>query len=260
MPLDPELTLEYMRGFLGYGNPDAKWWFIGLEEGGGKSEAEVSARMTAWRDWGGRKPFLDLPTFSGRVGHEIDAWFKPDSKLQSTWGPLIRVMLRAQGHDDTDHAVITEQRNKWGTTSGDTCLTEVLPLPALNSHTWCYPAWSALRQVQSRSREWTFVRKKSGRSKAITEHLSKSAPASGRVFLIYTQNKGYREWLGATIGSCASKFCPIGRHDVLIQTFGNSIACIVRHPTGRKRSNAQYWEEAASLIIDEAKRARIAIA
>jgi hypothetical protein len=37
-----------MRGFHGYGNLGAKYWFIGLEEGGGTSLDEVRLRLKTW--------------------------------------------------------------------------------------------------------------------------------------------------------------------------------------------------------------------
>jgi hypothetical protein len=36
-----KLLLNYGRKFLGYGNPDAPYWFVGLEEAGVKNLAKL---------------------------------------------------------------------------------------------------------------------------------------------------------------------------------------------------------------------------
>ncbi|MBC8136283.1 MAG: hypothetical protein H8F28_10385 [Fibrella sp.] len=47
MALNNDQTQEFCNGFLGYGNLSAPLWFIGMEEGGGKSESEIAARLDA---------------------------------------------------------------------------------------------------------------------------------------------------------------------------------------------------------------------
>jgi hypothetical protein len=43
--LEPELLQDFICGFYGYGNLGAKYWFIGLEEGGGTSIDEIQHRL-----------------------------------------------------------------------------------------------------------------------------------------------------------------------------------------------------------------------
>lgn len=44
---DDDLS-QFMKTFYGYGTLSAKFWFIGMEEGGGNSFTEVQARLSAW--------------------------------------------------------------------------------------------------------------------------------------------------------------------------------------------------------------------
>lgn len=53
---------QFMQTFYGYGNLDGRFWFIGMEEGGGNSLEEMQARLKAWKQLG--KPELaDLRDF-----------------------------------------------------------------------------------------------------------------------------------------------------------------------------------------------------
>lgn len=56
---DDELLLAYMDGFYGYGNYQAPYWFVGMEEGGGDSSADVSSRLKIWNERG-RQELEDL--------------------------------------------------------------------------------------------------------------------------------------------------------------------------------------------------------
>ncbi|MBC8135293.1 MAG: hypothetical protein H8F28_05315 [Fibrella sp.] len=47
MALNNDQTQEFCNGFFAYGNPSDPFWFIGIEEGGGKSESEIAARLDA---------------------------------------------------------------------------------------------------------------------------------------------------------------------------------------------------------------------
>lgn len=41
----------WMENFYGYGNPEGPYWLVGMEEGGGGSEADVQARLDTWTPW-----------------------------------------------------------------------------------------------------------------------------------------------------------------------------------------------------------------
>lgn len=58
---------QFIKTFYGYGNLASRFWFIGMEEGGGNSFAEVQARLSVWMQLG--KPELaDLRDFHLLIG------------------------------------------------------------------------------------------------------------------------------------------------------------------------------------------------
>src|SRR5258708_27596908 len=100
-----------MEGFFGYGQYPARYWFIGMEEGGGSSVAYIAAKLVGWRDrgaqeveeLGGADPILGAPQ-----------WFGPYPRLQPTWNGLIRILLSAEGQEVTTEQVREYQRTRLG--------------------------------------------------------------------------------------------------------------------------------------------------
>jgi len=45
---DDNLLASYMNSFWGYGNPNANYWFVGIEEGGGASFEEINQKIQLW--------------------------------------------------------------------------------------------------------------------------------------------------------------------------------------------------------------------
>jgi hypothetical protein len=133
--LDPQLLQDFMRGFFGYGNLGANYWFVGLEEGGGKSLNEIERRLEAWHALG-RPEVADLEEFHERAG--VTRWSVAKPPLQSTWKQLIRVVLAAEGQDANVEAIRTFQRDHLGRQSGTTALIELMPLPSPSTSEWLY--------------------------------------------------------------------------------------------------------------------------
>lgn len=50
-----KLLLQYINIFIGYGNPEAKYWFIGMEHGGGNDDGEIKKRLNVWEERGKRQ-------------------------------------------------------------------------------------------------------------------------------------------------------------------------------------------------------------
>lgn len=48
--LNEDLLSDYMDSFLGYGNIQGSYWFVGMEEGGGKTCPEIAQRITQWEN------------------------------------------------------------------------------------------------------------------------------------------------------------------------------------------------------------------
>lgn len=133
--LEPQLLQAFMGGFFGYRNLGAKYWFIGLEEGGGTSIDEIRNRLEAW-DALGRPQLADLHEFHQRAG--ISRWSVAKPPLQSTWKQLIRLALTAEGEPANLEAIRTYQRHHLGRRNGTTALIELMPLPSPSTAEWLY--------------------------------------------------------------------------------------------------------------------------
>ncbi|MCA9909957.1 MAG: hypothetical protein KC519_14970, partial [Anaerolineae bacterium] len=88
--LNDALLKRFMHGFYGYGNLHAPFWFVGMEEGGGKSFDEIATRLRVWQ-MRGEKLTEDVMDYHVDIG--MPDFFYDKIKLQPTWAKLIRVLL-----------------------------------------------------------------------------------------------------------------------------------------------------------------------
>jgi hypothetical protein len=100
-----------MERFVGFGEPAAGIWFIGLEQGGGENLAELERRLGAWRESGGGA-FADLREYCERLGEH--RWHGPSPRVQPTLGKLVRLTLAAEGLSPDTEAVRLYQAQKFG--------------------------------------------------------------------------------------------------------------------------------------------------
>ena len=104
---DDLLLDEFAHSFYGYGNYGGQFWFIGMEEGGGDSFAEVAKRLEAWA-LRGRREIDDVAEYLAAIG--ITHLHNDHPKLQSTWSGLIRILLSSNGETPTTEQVREYQR------------------------------------------------------------------------------------------------------------------------------------------------------
>jgi hypothetical protein len=135
--LDSQLLEDFMRGFYGYGNVAAKYWFIGLEEGGANSTEALGVRLEAW-DKLGRPQLADLSEFHDRA--RVATWSGNRPPLQATWKQLIRVVFAAEARDCSTETVRAYQRDLLGRRDGETAIIELMPLPSKSIAAWPYAA------------------------------------------------------------------------------------------------------------------------
>ena len=130
-------TLEsFMVSFLGYGNLNAKTYFIGMEEGGGNSELEVQKRLLAWEKMGSITT-VNLASYSTRIGY--GDFFTERNKSQPTWNKLIRVLLSMQGTSGLTLSKVKKyQRDQLGRLDSNHALLELMPLPSPSLDHWIY--------------------------------------------------------------------------------------------------------------------------
>lgn len=142
--LDDGLLEKFIHRFYGYGNYAAPFWFIGMEEGGGKTPDEVAKRIEAWEGRGMRE-LEDVVDYSRAIGN--GDWFEERPRLQTTWSKLIRILLAAQKKDVSTEIIRAYQRSQWARDQGEpweTCVVELLPLPSPSSTDWLYSECSKL--------------------------------------------------------------------------------------------------------------------
>lgn len=118
-----------------------------MEEGGGNKPDDIARQLDIW-DKHGRQELLDVAEYACEMN--ITRWYGDRPKLQPTWKHLIRIFLTAEGQPVDADTMRQYQKNVWGTIDGNTCLLELLPLPAPNIGSWLYREISSLPYLASR--------------------------------------------------------------------------------------------------------------
>nr|MDQ3005688.1 hypothetical protein [Chloroflexota bacterium] len=146
---DDQLLDEFAHSFYGYGNYNGQYWFIGMEEGGGSSFAEIAKRLSVWADRG-RLELEDVAEYHNQIG--LSHLFQEKPVIQRTWGKLIRILLSIDGIAPITEQVREYQRSSLGRLNGTMCLTELLPLPSPDIGRWIYAQCSQLPYLADRER------------------------------------------------------------------------------------------------------------
>lgn len=130
--------VQNLLEFVGYGNPAGPFWFVGMEEAGDLTPAELLTRAREFR------PIDDLAR-----AHALPGYLTDMAPLRATWSGMSRLVLRLSGdaHWRDRERVRWYQMNKLGRTDGETFLTEALPLPAPSIAHWPYQALFTTREV-----------------------------------------------------------------------------------------------------------------
>ena len=125
--MDDELR-EFARRCYGYGNWRAPYWFIGPEQGQAREENDdLRPRIKAWHDLG-KVELNDCCDFHALIGEK--SWHREKPRLQSTWRPLM-LLLMTFLEKSTDNDRLREyQRDQWGRLEGETCVIELSGLAA----------------------------------------------------------------------------------------------------------------------------------
>ena len=149
---DDEL-LNFANTFLGYGKFNSKYWFIGMEEGGGSTKEEIERRLKAWIKFE-RPELCDVAKFHNEIG-ELKL-FSEKPALQKTWDKLIRFQLTAEGNSSDKEDARIFQRDSLGRLDSNNTLMELLPLPSPKASTWNYSDYSTLTVLKDRKTYQSF--------------------------------------------------------------------------------------------------------
>lgn len=143
-PSEEEID-EFASGFYGYGEFEAPLWFIGMEEGGGNSAADVTKRIRAWQERG-RVPLEDVAKYHDAIMRD---GFKSIRK-QNTWSALSRIQLSYFSDEVTKTTVRSHWQKQLGRWGSLTCMMELNPLPSPSVRTWKYPSFTEIPFLASR--------------------------------------------------------------------------------------------------------------
>jgi hypothetical protein len=147
--LDQPKISSFMDGFFGYGNLESEVWFIGMEEGGGDSLADIARRLEVWHEL--KKPSVaDLFEFHNRLGI-VEYFSGTNPKLQATWKMLARYALSYEGVATDSKSIRCFQANRLGRKNSNNCLLELLPLPSPSTNHWLYSEFTDMPELESRS-------------------------------------------------------------------------------------------------------------
>ena len=156
----PEEQFERIKAFVGYGNPNGRYWYVGMEEGlerGGDLAREIRIRAT----WNAVE---DVHDTRGSLGLGMQG-------QHPTWRSMSRVAMKLDGRTDwSDTSAVREYKEtKLARTDGETFLTEVMPLPSTTVGEWPY-----LAPYDSREEYYAEVRP--GRMELLRDFVSRYRP------------------------------------------------------------------------------------
>ncbi|HBG60136.1 MAG TPA: hypothetical protein PLX92_06415 [Anaerolineaceae bacterium] len=225
---------QFMQTFYGYGNLDGRFWFIGMEEGGGNSLEEMQARLKAWKQLG--KPELaDLRDFHLLL--RMPEFFTNPVKLQRTWMQIAKITLVAKGQPHGLEALRTYQQDYLGRKNGEICLMELLPLPSPRTSAWAYAQWSTLPFLAKR--ETYYQEYYPQRSAHIARRIQENQP---KVVIFY--GIGYRSFWQAIAG----KEVEFQNQDGFLSGItSHTVYLIIKHPNARKLPHT-YFEMAGAYL------------
>jgi len=234
-PLGDAVIRQYIEGFYGHGDYRAKYWFIGMEFGGGGSEAEVASRIQGWHDRGG----LELEDLGGPKGVARNSrWFQPNYPLQATWKQLIRVLLSAEGSPPSREQIRSYQVNKLGRKGGLDCILELLPLPSPGLNSWLYgPFCKRIPYLCDRPTYTAHVAPL--RIKHLRDLIAEHCPPN-----VIFYGSGYAHWWREIAGA---DFRPSEVDAVSSARVGDTHYVVMHHPAARGLTGAYF--EAVGLLL-----------
>jgi hypothetical protein len=237
---DDQLLDEFVHNFYGYGNYCGRFWFIGMEEGGGATFSEVANRLEAWtrRD---RREIDDVAEYLAAIG--ITYLHNNRPRLQSTWSGLIRILLSSEGQVPTTEQVREYQRISLGRLTGNTYLAELFPLPSPSLGHWLYAQHSALPYLVDRKtyRQHCFTFRSAYLRKRIGEERPVVVVFYGFSYRMYWQEVAGVDLLPEPDGVYT------GRN-------GSTLFIVTRHPADRGVTN-EYFHQVGRLIQGNGYRA-----
>jgi hypothetical protein len=121
------------ESFYGYGYWTAPYWFIGPEPGMGPKEIGNAQLSKTWCELGEHE-LCDCRDFHRKIG-EL-GWHGEHPRLQTTWRPLMLLLLSFLNERADTDSLRAYQRDRWGrqVKDAETCVIELSGLAAKGLH------------------------------------------------------------------------------------------------------------------------------
>jgi hypothetical protein len=235
------LLQAYRDTFYGYGNYKGRYWFVGMEEGGGGSVEEITKKLSAWKGRGRR----ELESF-GEYSSEtiISKYFTDQPKSQATWNKLIRILLSIEGGTPTLDAVKTYQATHWGRSDSNNCLLELLPLPSPSMGKWLYGHHSLIPYLSTREVYGNHLAEQ--RALHIKSRVDEYKPY---VVVFYSFHGWYQQWWKLIAGVEFAKVS-IGEDKAYLGSNEHTLFAIVKHPV-TKGISKDYFHQTGRLLAEK---------
>mgnify|MGYP001055394724 CR=1 FL=1 len=235
-PLNDDLLQQFMHTFYGYGDYDAPFWFVGMEEGGSRNAADVNHRLRLWQERGKRE-LEDLAEWHLAEGPHRHFTGRPP--LQRTWKQLMRILLTAKGQPTDLDALRSYQKNQLGRVGGESCLVELFPLPSPSTGHWLYGDHSALPELRSRKRYRQALAPE--RIRHLHARILVHRP---RAVIFYSTNARYRRWWQQV---ARADFEQAGEEPLYRARDGTTQFIICKHPVAFGVSN-EYFQRIGRMV------------
>jgi len=146
---------DYINSFFGFGNLDARIWFIGKEEAG--EAKDITSRVAAWIELD-RPNIADNYEFHSEFANQLEKSNKFESlfqgknaNLQPTWNGLIKLQFAIEKKKFVSEEVLKEfQSYKLGRSASKNAILELFPLPSPNHNTHDYSKVSNLNYLKNK--------------------------------------------------------------------------------------------------------------
>jgi hypothetical protein len=232
--LDDSVIEAYIKGFYGHGRYESRYWYIGMEAGGGRTESEVISRIQGWHNHG--RPELEALGGSAR-------WFRDPAALQPTWKHLIRITLNAEGLPAQREDIRAYQKARLGREDGLECILELLPLPSPGVGKWLFYPKSGLDYLSDRATYTGYVTP--GRIEHLRTRIAEHRPG----VVTFYGRKYENEWRAIS----GVDFRPARIINVSTARNDHTLFITMPHPTAYGLTNA-YFDAIGQLIAADLKR------
>ncbi len=158
MLIEEKAFKHWMDHFYGYGSWDARFWFVGHEEGGGELPEEVADNLNYFQS-AHRQADTSLCDIRELYNHVAVRWdgpkassfstlfdyrFEKDATLHGIWKNLI-AFVHGYRNENLPDLLAYQQHNFLSPSDQKEALIQLYPLPSPHSHAWYY-SWLDLPQ------------------------------------------------------------------------------------------------------------------